>query len=495
MMNAERSPSWHDDFDIRYRSRDISNLTDTQPVSMIEPRIDAKQAQIFVDNHIIHDYQRVHRTIHRPKIFGPVLKPERPWEGNCIVLYGSVVRTEGKMMMWYQTFNKVDSPSERAYICYAESDDGIKWVKPELGNVSFRGSNSNNIALRPMEAGLDSPSVILDERGPPDERFKLLVYGRTTDGQSGLFSSISDDGKRWTDPCLAAPELGDRTNLMYDDRTKRPYVAFTRAPSMMRDHHRRVIYRSDSADFRDWSEPELVLKPDLADSHDLQFYGMSAFRYGQVYIGFLQCLHTGKDLMDVQLVSSRDGIHWERTEPRDVFISPARSEDWDTTWISFSSSPPIRTGDRLWLYYEDRNASHAQQYPLPRGCISLATMRLDGFASIDAGPSLGTLTTREFVWPGGDLAVNINSKASSGPTDRAQLAGRSQVEILGEDDSPVRGFDRGTCRPFGGDSVDHRYEWESGRTLEDLDGELIRIRFYMVNSELYSFRAVAVDEA
>jgi len=34
-------------------------------------------------------------------------------------------------------------PAHREVTCYAESEDGIHWVKPELGLVEFNGSKAN----------------------------------------------------------------------------------------------------------------------------------------------------------------------------------------------------------------------------------------------------------------------------------------------------------------------------------------------------------------
>jgi len=449
--------------------------------------IDATQAQLFVDDGIIESHALLHRTIHRPKKFGPVIRPDRPWEGSCIVLYGSVIRWEGKYMIWYQTFNKVEPPGN-TLICYAESHDGVHWGKPNLGHVTYLGSSENNIVLVPPGRGLDSPSVILDEEGSSDRRFKMLYHGKSPEGGSGLFASYSGDGKRWTDPSMVAPGVGDRTNLMLDPGSDRPFVAFTRKSTMMKDHLRRVIYRSDSRDFEDWSEPELVLVPDLGDSHDLQFYGMCAFPYANMYLGFVQCLHTSTDINDVQLVSSRDGRCWSRTQPRDTFIGTGRSSDWETTWISFSSSPPIAIGERLWLYYEDRNASHGEAFPFPRGYIGLATMRLDGFASLDAGPSWGWVTTRELIWPGGNLIANINSKAAVGTTDRGQTTGKFEAELLSQDGRVLDGFGRTECRTFTGDSTAHVIEWDCNRSTDELTGKIIKIRFHILNSQLFSFR-------
>lgn len=340
-----------------------------------------------------------------------------------------------------------------------------------------------------MDRGIDSPSVIVDERDSEDRRFKMLVFGRSPEGERGLFALFSKDGKHWGEPKLVAPNVGDRTNVMMDPDSVRPYIAFTRRHTMGRDHLRRVIYKSESDNFEDWSDPALILAPDLADSHDLQFYGMSGFNYEDMYIGFLQCLHSKKDINDVQLVSSRDNEKWLRTSPRSTFMSAGRSDDWETTWISFSSSPPIRHGGKLWLYYEDRNASHGQALPFPRGHIGLATLRIDGFASIDAGPCWGWITTRPFEWPGGDLLVNVNAKAAAGVTDGGQSAGRAAVEILHPDGSIVEGMNRDSCEPFSGDSTSHVFTWNTGESTRDLSGQRIKIGFHLLNSQLFSFRA------
>ena len=39
--------------------------------------------------------------------------------------------------------------------CYATSQDGLTWVKPELGLVDFQGSRANNLVVRgPHGAGI-----------------------------------------------------------------------------------------------------------------------------------------------------------------------------------------------------------------------------------------------------------------------------------------------------------------------------------------------------
>ena len=75
----------------------------------------------------------------------PVLQRGKPGTPDAmgVQFYGSVIREEGRFRMWYVAFdddtkNKVASARWRA--AYAESDDGVKWNKPNLGLVEFAGN-------------------------------------------------------------------------------------------------------------------------------------------------------------------------------------------------------------------------------------------------------------------------------------------------------------------------------------------------------------------
>src|SRR5689334_290543 len=66
------------------------------------------------------------------------------------VLYGSVIQEGGKFRMWYLASpNRLgeaplpDVPAWWRPMCYAESEDGIHWTKPDFGLVEFNGSKHN----------------------------------------------------------------------------------------------------------------------------------------------------------------------------------------------------------------------------------------------------------------------------------------------------------------------------------------------------------------
>jgi len=84
-------------------------------------------------------------------------------------------------------------------------------------------------------------------------------------------------------------------------------------------------------DFKSWSEPRVVLQPDLLDRKILEFYAMPVFPYGTHFVGFVWASHfatsEGPDFMvlhkgpqNPQLVYSSDGAHYPETQGFDVGI-------------------------------------------------------------------------------------------------------------------------------------------------------------------------------
>jgi hypothetical protein len=148
--------------------------------------------QLFIDDVLIDTMQGLRKTLHQPRDHAdnPVLLPDRPWEHRR-VCYGSVyyIQQEREFRCWYLALNIYDSRPgfrgyrpehhvplhESAFICYAESDDGIHWRKPNLGVHEYRGSRDNNIVLTHRGTHFDSTSVVYT----PEDRerpYKLMAF-------------------------------------------------------------------------------------------------------------------------------------------------------------------------------------------------------------------------------------------------------------------------------------------------------------------------------
>ena len=114
----------------------------------------------------------------------PVLMPsENPQAPDSAAthFYGTVLKEGDRFRMWYYANHIAGDEDQKGVspICYAESDDGENWTRPELGQVEWKGSRANNlIALGPDPTQeCSGVSVLRDDEDPnPDRRYKM-VYG------------------------------------------------------------------------------------------------------------------------------------------------------------------------------------------------------------------------------------------------------------------------------------------------------------------------------
>ena len=101
------------------------------------------------------------------------------------------------------------------YACYAESRDGIHWVKPELGLFEFQGSKQNNIVW--SGPALDNFTPFKDPNPDcrPGERYKAVG-----NGPGGLWAYKSEDGMHWSPladkPIITKGAFDTQNNAFWD---------------------------------------------------------------------------------------------------------------------------------------------------------------------------------------------------------------------------------------------------------------------------------------
>ncbi len=157
------------------------------------------QRQLFIDDFVIDKSESIRRNLHRAIKYpgNPVLQPEKPWErhddpgqGNAVLLFGSVQRQPGggKLRMWYLTAERSAKRDPRLYdqgrvnwyCCLAESDDGIRWTRPNLGVVAdLRGSKDNNIVVSTLtHSGLHVYVAPIRDPNPkdPQKRYRTIYH-------------------------------------------------------------------------------------------------------------------------------------------------------------------------------------------------------------------------------------------------------------------------------------------------------------------------------
>ena len=452
-----------------------------------EPIVVGSQRQLFLDDMWFASQENVERVLHPPQLREIVLENDRPWEGTGIH-YSCVLQDGSLFRMWYRADEGKtgDSTDENALVCYAESQDGIHWEKPNLGLVKAYTGGANNIIFHRREQGIN-PSVILDSNAAPDERYKMIVRGS---GPNSILGYVSEDGIHWR-PVAETPMLTDgpfdsHNILLWDDERQR-YVITMRGVD--RSVHgpffegRRAIRRSESEDFQHWSEPELIVTPCESDPVDLHLYTNAAVKYeraARTYLMFPMVLYLGRSyptapypgLSDVQFACSRDGIRWQR-DFRHPFLSPGRNEE---NWVD--RNPIMGAGilqtapDELSMYYSELLRSAACRF---RRC----TLRADGFVSVH-GPyaGWGEFMTPPLLFEGRRLELNYSTSGG----------GSILVELQHDPGKPISGFALEDCVEIFGDSIEGPVCWQNGEDVSELSGRPVRLRIRLRDAHLYAFR-------
>lgn len=155
--------------------------------------------ECFFDDFLIDtDNTTAEKRLHKPVRCKTLLEMDKEWEGDYTTMY-SVIKVDGKYKMYYTTTYNPDNK----FICYAESDNGEDWVRPNLQIVEFKSSKENNIImdipmLKEFEfTQFDNFSIFYDENPncPVDEKYKLTANWI---GHAALIALFSADGIHFT---------------------------------------------------------------------------------------------------------------------------------------------------------------------------------------------------------------------------------------------------------------------------------------------------------
>ena len=261
----------------------------------------------------------------------PIILPVNPADGIFIGVYSTLMRDGGKYRLWYEGWEDLEKPNN---ICYAESEEGRQWRKPELGLNEFHGSKRNNIVY----LGGHGATIFLDPSAPENERYKLLHIMDAPKGEqpaSWVFGAVSPDGLRWKrleQPVLK--HVSDTQSVVVYDADRGKYVAYVRGwepESLIGYGGRRVVKRTESDSFRSFPRPDIVLAPESSDGPDVDIYTNAYQRWrgaARSHLMLPAFYHRATDIVDVHLAVSRDGVRWSRPSPNPLIpVGPQGSAD------------------------------------------------------------------------------------------------------------------------------------------------------------------------
>ena len=473
---------------------------DTIPVTDIGDRL-----EVFVDHALIDTMDGTTLELGQPKPEEVSLTFDQPWESSISAAYMTVIKDGGTYRLYYRggtnAENNIIKPGTEV-TCYAESKDGKTWVKPKLGLVEFEGSKENNIILGPtkLRSSCNFTAMLDDRPGvPAEERYKAVGSG--SGREEGLIRFVSPDGIHWkiySEEIIFAGYKLDSLNVVSWLPAEQCYAIYMRAWSVggtpgnpkPRDAYR-TIARSVSKDFKTWSEPVRMQFSGEEKARNLYSNAtMPYFRAPHILIAMphrmiseevvpraeLEAYKTeiraiANSIGDVMLMSSRNGTTYDRTF-MDAFVRPGMERGaWHARSL-FASMGIVPTGDGEMSFYVSTN------YATPSHQIRRYSLRTDGFASIHAGHAGGTMTTKPIRFSGMKLVLNYWTSA----------AGSIRVELLDEAGKVIPGYAAGDCQKIIGNEIKRVVAWGDKANLTELAGKPVRLRFRIMDADLYSLR-------
>ena len=93
-----------------------------------------------------------------------------------------------------------------------------------------------------------------------------------------------------------------------------------------------------------------------------------------------------------------------------------------------------------------------------------------------AGDEVGALITKPFRLEGGYLQINANA-----------AKGLIKVEVTDPFGNPIEGFSAEDAAEIRENGFRMPVRWTCGKRLSEIAGRVIRLRFYLYRSRLYSF--------
>ncbi|PYV08702.1 MAG: hypothetical protein DMG07_25040, partial [Acidobacteria bacterium] len=440
---------------------------------------------------------------------GPVLRrgPRGAFDELRAEYFGTVLKIDGKFRMWYVGYGFED-PDNRTYagasahVGYAESEDGIRWVKPNLGLVDYHGNKNNNIVLlQPRDYTSATADRNLHVLYEPDDPMLWVPH---EGGRWSMVPVLSADGLRWrfarpmqvtegVKPRFTLPSIPLPNEHLEGGGLVRVAGIYYQNGQAHNPHNGtstgRIPATYWSPDFIHWNHEKAVsfvrsgfdYRTPAGEGREVH-EGAALWNRGNTLVGLYGIWEGAKNWADRRihfgLVTTTDAIHFREPQPEFVFAAAGKPGEWDAGGL-LQGQGFEQVGDRTYIWYGTWNLTTsggpqvdvAADLLASHGDVGLMMLRRDGFGYVSVldpkelkrmetyGDGIGSLLTVPFRVAGGNAAVAVNAELGTG--------GRLTLELLDGNGRPLDGYAAADfVRPeHGGVKVPVR--WKSRGTIPE----------------------------
>jgi len=475
---------------------------------------ETKGTTLFAFDSISIPYsQNLKLEMHQPQrhAANPVLQRGEPGtpDAHGVQFYGSILKDNGKLRMWYVAFDddvKSKVASARWRAAYAESSDGVSWVKPNLGLVEFGGNKNNNLVDVGGAWGFVNLKVIKDETDPdPARRYKMTthVYYRHHTRLGTLLPFISADGLTWQPVKQIKPVKAElqKEDLLVPGFHLEPacglyqwdgqyYLTAQNAMPSTQHYQGRVVRLHRSADFVNWSPTSSIafvrtpqheyLGAGRSREGEQNHEGISVWNRGNVLLGITGRWHGAAEWKDVTvdlgLVLSNDGQNFREPKHEWTFLERGKDGAWDQGGL-LQGQGFENIGDQTFIYYGAWDPRGTGGTEKPRGGIGIATLPRDRFANLmvdtsSEGPGDYQLPqiTAEFV----TASISVKRPRFFINAEGLHKDAILRIELLDHQDRPIPGYSGDSAAVVTQSGFQTPIQWKEKRPVSQ------RVRLHVV---------------
>lgn len=497
----------------------------------VEPKPIGTALQLLADRSLVAEQKGTAFRLGGPVEREAVLRSERPWEGNALLI-SSIYELGGTYYMLYRAEDggRGREKASEIFLCLATSKDGLTWNKPELGLVAYAGSKANNITALEDGTPMTYVYTFLDPRPgtPENERVKAIDMRegerRAGGAGRGLRAQVlaSADGKRWHELPLVAdlqcdwPNAFDGGTIFWSE-VEQQFVGYFRYWDVSAPRHAhtlddwmiirpgvRSVFRTASKDLTSWTKPEPMRFGDTPREHIYEAPTIPYYRNPALYIVLANRFNPGRRALTLaeekqlglSVIASENPNTPNYTFASDandlvLLVTKPGSLDYDRpfmeaflrpgpdlgNWSSRNNYPSlgggiIPTGPAEISFYITRHHLQKDNF------IQRISLRKDGFLSVNAPYAGGEMTTVPLTFTGDHLELNFSTSG----------AGEIRVEVDSLDGKPLPGFAFEDCDVLIGDRIGGIVSWHGRQSLSAYAGKPVRLRFRMMDADLYAFQ-------
>jgi len=427
----------------------------------------------------------------------------KPWH-DPLLDYSSVTSVmrdpqAGNWRMWGAGLTDRKTSDEGNGLTAYSSPDGFDW-QPALqpAPIDKNGTPSaSHLVFSGEFAAAGAP--YLDEREPdPARRYKMPYSDLSKNAVDSSYGTcrvaVSPDGIRWTIDKAAVWRRQHTDTLftvLFNPCTGK--YQWTGRPIL---GDRRVAL-DQTADWRQFEKPQVIVYPDPQDIPGVEFYGMPQFFYEGYFIGFLwrqwgahndMCGSTRmKGRVDAELAYSVNGLAWNRTN-RQPFL-PDRGLGRDNFGSEYPSAMVLDPDGWLRVYSNSCVGEHADWNKFSPGetinYVTVSRWRRDGFCALESQSDTGWVLLRALLPRGGQILLN----ATTG------RFGRIRAELRDLYNQPIPGYELAKCVPVTGDGHLLPLRWQEGatvrETLDPLADQPVKVYLELEQARIYAVRTEA----